>query len=117
MANAASLRPRWKGGDGAGFPEAIQRAAGRVSPEARLRADARAFGARDATRRGRAAVRRPATPRPPAALRPAVRDRRSPGELGGAEGPDPRPQGPPDGRPRRGPPDRVSRLRGRDSVR
>ena len=59
-------------------------------------------------------VRRPAPPRDPAPLRLPPRDRRRPRLVGGAEGPDPRSVEPPDGRPRRGPPDRVPRLRGRD---
>ena len=58
-------------------------------------------------------VRRPAPPRDPAALRLPAGDRRRPRQLGRAQGPDPRPEDAAHGRPRRGPPDRVLRLRGR----
>ena len=73
-----------------------------------------AAGGAGRTGRGPLPVRGAAPPGPPAALRPAVRDRRRAGELGGAEGPDAGPGGPAAGRARRGPPDRVPRLRGRD---
>ncbi len=60
-------------------------------------------------------VRRPAASGNPPALRLPPRDRRRPRVVGGAQGPDPRPRRASDGRPRRGPPDRVLRLRGRHS--
>ena len=63
---------------------------------------------------GRPALRRPAPPSHPAALRPAARSGRRAAELGGPEGPDARPRCPADGHPRRGPPARLLRLRGRD---
>ena len=59
-------------------------------------------------------VRRPAASRDPAPLRLPARDRRRPRVVGRPQGPDPRPVDPADGRPRRGPPDGVLRLRGRD---
>ena len=71
----------------------------------------------DGVERVRAApVRRPAPPRAPAALRPAVRDGRRAGQLGGAARPDAGPEGSADGGARRGPPAGVRGLRGRDPV-
>ena len=67
-------------------------------------------------RRGPVAVRslrRPAPPGDPPALRLPARDRGRPGVVGGPQGPDARLGDPADGGPRRGPPDRVLRLRGR----
>ena len=58
-------------------------------------------------------LRRAAAPGPPAALRLPARDRRRAGQLGGAEGPDARPERAAARVPRRGPPARVLRLRGR----
>ena len=63
--------------------------------------------------RGQWPVRRPAPPGDAAALRLPPRDRRRPRLVGGSEGPDPRRSPAPHGRPRRGPPDRVPRFRGR----
>ena len=68
-------------------------------------------------RPGERPVRRPAPPGDAAALRLPARDRRRPRLLGRAEGPDARPVDPAHGRPRRGPPDRVLRLRGRHPAR
>ena len=82
-----------------------------IPPQARLRQDP-GTGTGRGDRLDRA-VRRPAPPRHPAPLRLPPRDRGRARLLGGPEGPDPRLVGPPDGRPRRGPPDRVLRLRGR----
>ncbi len=62
---------------------------------------------------GREPVRRAAAPGPAAALRLPAGDGRRAGQLGGAQGPDARPVGAPRGVPRRGPPARVLRLRGR----
>ena len=59
-------------------------------------------------------IRHPAPSRHPAPLRLPPRDRRRPRQLGSPQGPDARLVGQADGRPRRGPPDRVFRLRGRD---
>ena len=74
----------------------------------------RARAGRAAPATGRAApLRRAAPPGPPAALRLAPGDRRRAGELGRAQGPDPRPGGAPPGGEGRRPPDRVRRLRGR----
>ena len=89
-----------------------------VSVHARLRPDTGTLGwlRRDVAGVRSAAVRRAAAPCAPAALRPAVRDGRRPGQLGGAAGSDAGPAGPPDGGARRGPPARVRRLRGRDPV-
>ena len=68
-------------------------------------------GGRDAAGRP---LRRPAPPGHPASLGLPPRDGRRPRQLGRAQGPVAGPGDPPDGRPRRGPPRRVLRLRGRD---
>ena len=87
-----------------------------IPPQARLREDARSRRRPPRRRAGPVPdrpVRRPAPPRHPAPLRLPARDRRRPRVVGRPQGPDPRPDDPPHGRPRRGPPDRVLRLRGR----
>ena len=58
-------------------------------------------------------LRRPAPPGHAPALRLPARDRRRPGVMGGSQGPHARLGHPEDGRPRRGPPDRLLRLRRR----
>ena len=63
---------------------------------------------------GCAALRRPAPPRPAVALRPPLRDRRRAGQLRRAQGSVARPRREALGGPRRGPSDRVPRLRGGD---
>ena len=62
----------------------------------------------------RARVRGPEACGEPPALRLPPRARRHAQELGGAEGAEPRPRRQADGGPRRGSPDRLRRLRGRD---
>ena len=83
-------------------------------PQARLRPKTPEPAGASTRARGHGPLRHPAPPRDPAPLRLPPRDRGRPRQLGGAEGPDPRSGRPPDGGPRRGPPDRVLRLRGRD---
>ena len=85
-------------------------AASGTSPGRRSRRGGHAGRRRDRCR----AIRGAAAPGQPAALRLPARDRRRAGQLGRAQGPDARPGGAPGGLPRRGPPDRVLRLRGRD---
>ena len=69
---------------------------------------------RQAERRQGAVVRDPEARRHPPALRLPPRARRHAEELGGAQGPEPRPGRQADGGARRGPPDRLRRLRGHD---
>ena len=86
-----------------------------IPPQARLREDAGAGPSRRRRRRsvpGRA-IRHPAAPGHPSPLRLPARGRGRPRVVGGPQGPDPRPGRAPDGGPRRGPPHRVFRLRGR----
>ena len=89
-----------------------------VPPQARLREDAgaraRPAGPRRGARAGPSSVRRPEAPRDAPALRLPAGDRRRARLVGRPEGPDPRFEDPADGGPRRGPPDGVLRLRGRD---
>ena len=75
-------------------------------------------GTPGAARRARPwrALRGPAPSRDAAPLRLPARGRRRPRVVGRAEGPDARFGPAPDGDPRRGPPDRVLRLRGRHPV-
>src|SRR3954466_14194091 len=84
-----------------------------IQAQTRLREDPGAGRrvARHGARPGRS-IRRPAASGDTAPLRLPARDRRRAGLLGSAQGPDTRPKAAPDGCPRRGPPDRVPRLRG-----
>ena len=83
-----------------------------IPPEARLREDPRASARhRDRDQRTQRPFRGATTPRDPPPLRLPPRDRRRPRLLGRTQRPDPRPQGPAHGRPRRGPPDRILRFR------
>ena len=78
---------------------------GDVQRQAGLRADAGAERSRRRCRARRATkVRRATTSGPGPALRLPARDRRRAGELGGAQGPDPRSRREAHGRARRGPP-------------
>ena len=89
-------------------------AASATSRRRRSRRRPRSRRRRPARRRRPSPVRRPAAPGDAAALRLPARDRRRARLVGRPQGPDPRPVDPADGGPRRGPPDRVLRLRGRD---
>ncbi len=97
-------------GLGRGCGTLSRHAARGIPSQARLREDP-GTGPGRADRRDRA-VRRPAPPGHPPPLRLPARDRGRPRVVGRPQGPDPRLVDPPDGRPRRGPPDRVLRLRG-----
>ena len=68
----------------------------------------------DPAGRRRLALRRPAPPGQPPALRPPPGGRRGPRQLGRPQGPDARPGGPAPRGARRGPPARLLRLRGGD---
>ena len=89
-----------------------------IPPQARLREDARAGAGRGQrrapSRGGRFVIQRHRATRLHYDFRLEVDGR--PRVVGRPQGPDPRPGRPPDGRPRRGPPDRVLRLRGRHPV-
>ncbi len=88
---------------------------GDLSPEATLRPDPGA--GRNLRGRHRQPVRHPQARRHPPALRPQAAVRRRPEELGGHPWPEPRSRRPAPGRPRRGPPPRLRRLRGHHPAR